>query len=130
MLQPINPPGANFPGMSQAIVVRKGCPLFLSGHVPVDSKGELVVGDFETQLEAVFEAIGRTLSAARVGFDALARLTIYVVRYDSSMLPILRRVRARYLSAEAPPASVLVAVAGLYDPRVQVEIEAVAVVPE
>lgn len=129
VLQPINASGASFPGVSQGVVIGGGKLLVLSGHVPVDAAGNLVTGDFETQLTAVFENIGRTLSAAGAGFDSVARFTIYVTEYDPSMLVILRRVRGRFISETTPPASALVAVAALYDPRVRVEIDALAVVP-
>ena len=88
-----------------------------------------MTGDFETQLTAVFDNIGRTLAAAGVGFEAVARFTIYVTDYDPAMLAVLRQVRSRFISAEVPPASALVAVAALYDPCVRVEIDALAVVP-
>lgn len=129
MLQAVNAPGAAFPGVSQAVMVSGGRLLVLSGHVPVDATGNLVTGNFATQLAAVFENIGRTLAAAGVGFEAVARFTIYVTDYDASMLATLREVRSRYISASTPPASVLVAVAALYDPRVRVEIDGLAVVP-
>jgi enamine deaminase RidA (YjgF/YER057c/UK114 family) len=129
VLDPINPPGAAFPGISQAMRIRRGDLLVLSGHVPVDADGQLVTGDFATQLDAVFKAISRTLSAAGVGFEAVARLTIYVVAYEPGMLATLREVRSRYISASAPPASVFVSVAALYDPRVRVEVEGLAVIP-
>ena len=130
MLQAVNPPNAAFPGISQAVILRRGRPMYLSGHVPVDEAGELVEGNFEAQLEAVFANLGRTLRAASVGFESVARITVFVVGYQPEMLPVLRRVRARHVSATTPPASALVAVAALYDPRVSVEIDAVAVVPD
>jgi enamine deaminase RidA (YjgF/YER057c/UK114 family) len=129
MLQSVNVPGASFPGVSQGILIKGGRLLALSGHVPVDEAGNLVTGDFEAQLTAVFESIGRTLAAAGVGFEAVARFTIHVTDYDPGMLAVLRQVRSQFISAEVPPASVLVAVAALYDPRVRVEIDALAVVP-
>jgi 2-iminobutanoate/2-iminopropanoate deaminase len=129
MLQSVNAPGASLPGASQGILIKGGQLLALSGHVPVDAAGNLVTGDFEIQLTAVFENIGRTLAAAGVGFEAAARFTIYVTEYDPAMLSMLRRVRNRFISAAVPPASALVAVTALYDPRVRVEIDALAVVP-
>lgn len=129
MLQSVNAPGASFPGVSQGVIIGGGRLLALSGHVPVDAAGNLVTGDFEAQLTAVFENIGRTLSAAGVGFEAVARFTIYVTDYEPSMLAVLRTVRSRFVSATTPPASALVAVAALYDPRVRVEIDALATVP-
>jgi 2-iminobutanoate/2-iminopropanoate deaminase len=129
VLQSVNAPGASFPGVSQGVIIGGGRLLALSGHVPVDAEGNLVTGDFEAQLTAVFENIGRTLSAAGVGFEAVARFTIYVTDYEPSMLAVLRTVRSRFVSATTPPASALVAVAALYDPRVRVEIDALATVP-
>ena len=111
------------------MVIAGGRLIVLSGHVPVDVSGNLVTGDFEAQLSAAFENIGRTLAAAGAGFESVARFTIYVTNYDPSMLPILRTVRNRYISATTPPTSALVGVGALYDPRVQVEIDALAVVP-
>jgi enamine deaminase RidA (YjgF/YER057c/UK114 family) len=128
MLQSVNAPGACFPGVSQGILIQGGRLLVLSGHVPVDVAGDLVTGDFQTQLTAVFENIGRTLAAAGVGFEAVARFTIYVTDYEPAMLLVLRQVRSKFISAAVPPASALVAVAALYDPRVRVEIDALAVV--
>ena len=128
MLQSVNVPGASFPGVSQGILIQGGRLLVLSGHVPVDVAGDLVTGDFQTQLTAVFENIGRTLAAAGVGFEAVARFTIYVTDYEPAMLLVLRQVRSKFISAAVPPTSALVAVAALYDPRVRVEIDALAVV--
>jgi 2-iminobutanoate/2-iminopropanoate deaminase len=129
MLQSINAPGAAFPGISGGVVINGGRLLILSGHVPVDIHGNLVTGDFDIQLTAVFENIGRTLSAAGAGFESVARFTIYVTDYDPSMLVTLRSVRSRFIASGTPPASVFVAVAALYDPRVRVEIDALAAVP-
>lgn len=129
MIESINPPGASFPGVSQAVLVRGGNLVALSGHVPVDANGDLVEGDFETQLTAVFNNIGRTLAAAGTDFLSVIRFTMYVTDYSPAMLPVLKMVRARYISKERPPASALVGVAALYDPRVRVEIDALAVIP-
>ena len=128
MLQSVNAPGASFPGVSHGILIQGGRLLVLSGHVPVDVAGDLDTGDFQTQLTAVFENIGRTLAAAGVGFEAVARFTIYVTDYEPAMLLVLRQVRSKFISAAVPPASALGAVAALYDPRVRVEIDALAVV--
>lgn len=129
VLQPINPPQASFPGISQGVVISGGRLMVLSGHVPVDADGSLVTGDFRAQLTAAFGNLGRTLATAGVGFESVARFTIFVTNYDPSMLPILRDVRSRLIVSATPPASVLVGVAALYDSRIQVEIEALAVLP-
>lgn len=129
LLEPVNPPSASFPGVSQGMVISGGRLMVLSGHVPTDASGNLVTGDFEAQLSAAFENVGRTLTAAGIGFESVARFTIYVTDYDPSMIPILRRIRSRFINTATPPASALVGVAALYESRVRVEIDALAVVP-
>lgn len=129
MLKSVNPPGAAFPGVSQAMRITDGELLILGGHVPTDADGNLVKGGFEAQLTAVFENIKRTLETAGVGFEAVARFTYYVVNYEPSMIPVLREVRRRYLNMDTPPASALIGVAGLYDESVLVEVDGFAVIP-
>lgn len=128
MLEAVNPPNANFPGLSQAVVIRGGNLMVTSGHVPTDDKGELVTGNFEEQVVAAFENLARTLKSAGVGFESVARLTTFVTDYEPGMIATLRAVRGRYLSGNVPPASVVIAAAALYDPRIRIEIEAIAIV--
>src|SRR5438067_12888641 len=47
MMEAINPPGSTFAGLSQAVVVRSGDLMFLSGHVGTDESGAIVDGDCE-----------------------------------------------------------------------------------
>jgi enamine deaminase RidA (YjgF/YER057c/UK114 family) len=108
----------------------QGTGLFVtSGHTPVAEDGNLVTGDFETQVVAAYESLGRTLRAAGLTFGHVARLVTYVTDYEPSLVDTIRQVRSRYLSAENPPTSTLVGVAALYDSRIRIEIEAMAVVP-
>lgn len=129
MLVPVNPPDEQWPGISKGVILQ-GKGIFLSsGHVALDETGEPLEGNFEAQVTAVFESIGRTLKAAGLGFDSVARLVTYVTDYEPSMVETIRTVRRRYLSRDCPPASVLVAAAALYDPRLRIEVEVTAVVP-
>ena len=129
MLRPINPPGPTIPGISQAMLIEGGRPLLLSGHVPFDATGNVFGSDLASQLDQVFRNIGATLQAAGVGFDAIARLTIYVRDYEPTLLPTIRTVRDRWINSECPPASALIGVASLFHPDVLVEVDAFAVVP-
>ncbi|KVL21120.1 RidA family protein [Burkholderia sp. MSMB1826] len=129
MLRAINPPGATIPGISQAILVEGGRPLYLSGHVPFDAAGAVVGADHAAQLDQVFRNIAETLRTAGVGFESVARLTIYVRDFDSSLLPQIRAVRDRWVNTACPPASALVGVASLFRPDVLVEVDAFAIVP-
>jgi enamine deaminase RidA (YjgF/YER057c/UK114 family) len=102
--------------------------LILSGHVGTDANGNLPNG-FEAQLRATYENLKRTLNAAGVGFEAVARLTHYVVDFDPSMLPILRAVRSEYINNDAPPSAALVPLVQLYDKAVLLEVDGIAVLP-
>lgn len=129
MLSPINPPGPVIPGISQAMLVSAGRMLILSGHVPLDGKGQIVSGDLAAQLDQVFKNMQATLSAAGADFSAVARLTIYVRDYDPSQLPAIRAVRDRWINTLCPPASALIGVAALAFPEMLVEVDALAFLP-
>ena len=124
-----NPSSANWPGLSQGVKVSGGDLLFLSGQTPLDENGNLVTGDFETQVRAAFAAVERVLAEAGVGFDALVRLTYYVSDYSPELVSVIKAVRTPLLSTNCPPASVLIPVAELYDSDIRIEIEAIALIP-
>ena len=129
MLQAVNPPGAAWPGVSTGIIA-EGSRIFLSsGHVGVDELGEIVTTGLEDQIVALFEGLKRTLKAAGLDFEHVARTTYYVTQYEPELLDILRKVRSKYLNQSTPPASVLVGVSALYDPRLRIEAEVTAVFP-
>ena len=59
--------------------VRVGNLLFCSGQIPLDpATGEMVTGDIATQTHRVFANLAAVLAAAGVGFDAVARTTVYL----------------------------------------------------
>lgn len=127
-LKPINPLGASWPGVSQAMAIQGRGMLVSSGHVGVDANGEIVDSSFEDQCVALFESLKRTLEAAGLSFYNVARMTTYVTDYEPSLVDTIRKVRSRYFNMEAPPASVLVGVQALYDPRLRMESEVIAVI--
>ena len=108
-------------------VAADGPLVFVSGQLPLDSDGLVADGDAQTQLRQVFRNIDTAL--AKHGADArhLVKLTYYV-RHMAD-LDDLRRVVEEYLVHEPRPASTLVEVSGLVDPRFLVEADAVACVP-
>ena len=129
MLQSVNPPGADIPGISQAMIVEGGKLMYLSGHVPFGAEGQLGA-DFATQLDQIFANMKATLEEAGTDFSALARVTFFVRDYDISMLETLRTVRDRWIDTDNPPASALIGVAALFHPDVLVEVDAVAVLAD
>lgn len=128
MIKAINA-GPGYPGVSMSTRVVDGDVLFLTGHAPVDSEGEVVNGDFEAQAIAVFENLRITLRAAGVGFEALARMNTYLTDVEPQTLAAFKAVRNRFVNMDCPPANTLLKVAGLYDARIRIEIDGVAVLP-
>lgn len=113
-------------GYSQLVEVPAGSRLvFLSGQVPLDSAGHLVgQGRLEAQATQVFENLRRALTAARMTFQDVVKLTFYLT--DATQLSTIRTVRDRYVDAHAPPTSSLVEVRRLFQPGVLIEVDAVA----
>ncbi|WP_431763062.1 RidA family protein [Paraburkholderia sp.] len=128
MMRAINPAGQSIPQPSQAMLVSGDNLLFISGQVAYGTEG--VIGtDLETQLDEAFKNLRTVLHEAGATFENVARLTLYVVDYDQSMLSTIRSVRGRYINMERPPASTLLGVSALFLPGVLVEVEAVAAIP-
>lgn len=127
-LAPVNPPGAAWPGVSMAVVDRQRGILVSTGHVGTDQKGDPVTTSIEDQVVALFENLKTTLAAAGLNFSHVARMTSYIKSYDAAFMATFRAVRQRYFNPDCPPASVMVQ-AGLYDDRLLVEIEVIAILP-
>lgn len=127
-MQAVNPAEINIPNISQAMLVKSGDLLFLSGHLPLRSDGTIAGPALEDQLEQVFLNLKATLAAAGADFGNVARITIYVRNLEAADLPIIRAVRDRHINVARPPASALIGVAALYDTNVRVEIDAIAAV--
>jgi enamine deaminase RidA (YjgF/YER057c/UK114 family) len=127
----LNPEGLSQPpGYSHVVTARGGTTVYISGQVAFDTAGSVVgEGDHRRQAEQVFANLQVALAAAGASFEHVVKLTYYVVDLRREVTLMLREVRAGYLSQERPPASTLVAVPALVDPRLLLEIEAVAVIP-
>lgn len=121
--------GPGYPGVSMSIKVSAGDTLYLTGHAPVDEAGEVVNGDFESQVVAVFTNLRTTLAAAGVGFEALARMNTYLTDTSPETLATFKKVRNQFVRMECPPANTLLKVAGLYDDKIRIEIDGIAVIP-
>lgn len=130
LLQPVNPPDVAIPGISSAVVVESGKLMFLSGHVPMGEDGNVLPPDLESQLTQVFKNLDATLEAAGATARNLVRITMYVRDFNADQLPVIRRVRDRFIHQAQPPASALIGVAELFHPDVLVEVDAVAVLPQ
>jgi enamine deaminase RidA (YjgF/YER057c/UK114 family) len=125
----INPSSLPPPrGYSHVVIAPAGRRIFVAGQVSVDNLGQVVgAGDFRAQCVQVFENLGRALRSAGATFSDVVVTTIYVT--DLAHLDVLREVRARYLPADAAPASTLVQVVALVRPELMIEISAEAALP-
>jgi enamine deaminase RidA (YjgF/YER057c/UK114 family) len=127
----LNPEGQpRPPGYSHVVTVSGGTTIYISGQVAFDAVGNVVgEGDHRLQAVQVFANLQAALAVAGATFDHVVKLSYYVVNLSREVTLMLREVRAGYLNQERPPASTLVAVPALVDPRLLVEIEAIAVLP-
>ena len=103
--------------------VRAGDLLFISGCVPVDGSGALVLGDIEVQTRQVFTNIAAVLAAAGAGFADVVKVTVFLLDVDDRQR--VNRVREEVFG-ETRPASTLVEVSRLAIPGARIEVEAVA----
>ena len=111
---------------SQAIETDPGLRfLHVSGQVGVDADGSTVDGADAQHDQAWANVLG-LLHGAGMGAEHLVRVNAFLVGADQ--LAPSRRTRDRVLGT-AKPASTVVIVAGLADPRWVVEIEAIAAAP-
>jgi reactive intermediate/imine deaminase len=110
-------------GYSHAVVT-EGALVHVSGQVAFDRERKLVGrGDIAAQALQVYANLKAVLEAAGSGLERIVKLTVYIT--DPRFTPAVREARSKYLK-EPYPASTLVVVAGLAEPELLVEIEAVA----
>ena len=104
--------------------VRIGNLLFCSGQIPLDpATGELVTGDIAAQTHRVFANLKAVLDASGVGFDAVARTTVYLA--DMADFAAMNQVYAEYFSQPAPARSTIQAAALPKHARVEIDVIAV-----
>ena len=100
--------------------------LFISGCVPVDANGNLIVGDVVAQAQQVFRNVALVLDAAGAGFGDVVKVTVFLTDIDDRRA--VNTVRQEVFGASRP-ASTLVEVSRLAIPGARVEVEAIAYVP-
>ncbi len=128
MAQGFNPSDlkAPFGAFSHAAWAPAGRMLYISGQVATDGEGRVVgEGDMRAQTEQTLRNIATVLRAAGATFDDIVAITVFVT--DMKQLGAIHEVRRRYFKPPYP-ASTLVEVKSLVDPRLMIEINAVAVV--
>lgn len=111
---------------SSGVEAPAGRTIYVSGQVAFDTEGK-VVGerDVKLQTETVLEHVKTVVEEAGGGMEDIVKVTVFIT--DMGLYDEIHEVRRRYFE-EPYPASSMVEVSALIDPRLLIEIEAVAVV--
>lgn len=114
------------PYYSNAVRVAAGDLLYISGQVAWDNEGQIVgIDDGPAQAQQAFDNLGKELAGHGAGWQDLVKVTVFVT--DFSWFDELSALREA-LFPHHGPASTIVRVAGLVQPELLVEVEAIAVV--
>jgi 2-iminobutanoate/2-iminopropanoate deaminase len=104
--------------------VRVGSTIYYSGQIPLDPKtGQVVSGGIDVQTRRVMESIGGLLKAEGLGFENVAKTTIFLA--DIGDFQTVNEIYGSYFK-QAPPARSTVQ-AGALPKNVRIEIEVIAV---
>lgn len=115
-------PGQMEPVSHYCHVVRAGDWIWLSGMVGMRADGTIPDGTVE-QFQIALDTIDVCLRAAGGRADQVVKVQVFMT--DIAERSAINPIRQRYFG-EHRPASTLVEVSALVDPRMRVEIEAVA----
>jgi enamine deaminase RidA (YjgF/YER057c/UK114 family) len=123
----INPPDlATPPSNIYNHVVKIGTTVYISGQVSRDMNGRTShVGDPEAQIREVWANLEIAVKAAGGSLKDIVKTTTYVVGAEN--LGKIRAARLSLLPPDGRPTSTTLLVAGLADPDLLVEVEAIAV---
>jgi 2-iminobutanoate/2-iminopropanoate deaminase len=120
--------GASEPISHYTDAVRFGDLLYVSGVAPFDSEGNLVgEGDVVAQTRQVLSNMLDILRAAGAEMRDVLKVTVFLT--DINDRTTINPIRQEFFG-EARPASTLIEVSALADPKMLVEIEAVVGIPD
>ena len=111
----------NLVGFSRA--VRRGSRIVVSGTAPLGPDGETVIGDAYDQAKRCYEIILEAIESLGGTVEDVVRTRMYVI--DAADWEGVGRAHGEFFR-DVFPASTMVVVKGLLDPRWKVEIEAEA----
>lgn len=121
-----NPAAVHKPGSRYshaALIEGGGRRLVISGQIGVRPDGSFAEGG-EAQVEQALANLGAILAAHGMGPANIAKMGVFLT--ERALIPAWRARREAFLGTHAP-ASTLLLVAGLADPRLVFEVEAEAV---
>ncbi len=106
--------------------VRVGNMLFLSGATARDT--DAAHGDMAAQTEVIYRRMQQILEAEGGTLENVVKITSFVTEISSEAGAATHQVREKFFGKNLP-ASTRVQVAGLVDPNLKIEIDAIAVLP-
>ncbi len=115
---------------SNAIEVRGGRTIYLSGVVGAYPDGTLPKGDIALQADLAYRNLAEVMRVAGGSLADIVKVTILVGEDYPTHAKTLREVRARHFPDGDFPTSTLMRVAGFAGPDYLFEIEAIAVLPD
>ncbi|MGF1625066.1 MAG: RidA family protein [Alphaproteobacteria bacterium] len=124
MIERITLPGIMEPVSHYCHVVKAGSHIWVSGIVGMDGAGQVPDGTV-AQFDLAMEVMGQCLRAAGAGPEHVVKVQVFMT--DISERAAINPRRIAFFGAHRP-ASTLVEVTALVDPRLTVEIECQAVV--
>ena len=111
---------------SSGVEAPAGRTIYVSGQVSMDAAGNIVgEGDIGLQTATVLEHVKTVVEGTGGDMQDVVKVTVFIT--DMGLYDEIHEVRRRYFQ-EPYPASSMVEVSALIDPRLLIEIEAVAVV--
>jgi len=124
---PITVPGLPPGNATYSQATRCGHLIFTAGQLGVNpATGELAPGGLAAETAQALDNIATVLAAAGSRLDLVARVNIYITRFD--LLPVMNEVYARYFPVHKP-AKTTVEISRL-DRGGMIEIEVTATLPE
>ena len=125
MLERRNPDTVHAPrGYSHSVAVPAGATwIHISGQIGLRSDGTMVE-DAHGQIDQTWDNLAAQLDAAGATRDDIVKITVFLTRRED--VDYYRATRQRFFG-DSVPASTLLFVAGLADPALVVEIEAVCI---
>ena len=126
MIERILVPGVLEPVSHYRHVVRAGPHVWVSGVVGMDGNGHVPEGVVE-QFDLAINVMDQCLKAAGAGAEHVVKVQVFLT--DIAERPAINPRRIAYFG-DHRPASTLVEVAALVDPRLKVEIECQAYIAD
>lgn len=128
----VNPPSMPAPrGFAHAVVAAPGTTIYIGGQSAHDPSGELIVGGVIAQFDAACRNVVEALTAAGGKPEHLVSMQIFVTDAETyrGSLKELGDIYNKHFGHHYP-AIALFEVSGLFDPKAQVELMCIAVVPD